>query len=76
MVRTVPAIESLFEFLFKYRPVVFQRGDLAFGSPWPIALTLLLGAVVGDITASSWAVVVLAASFPVYLLVRPKAPNA
>ena len=39
-------LESLFEFLFKYRPVVFERGDLAFGSPWPLALTLLLGAVV------------------------------
>jgi hypothetical protein len=26
-------IESVFEFLFKYRPVVFERGRLAFDAP-------------------------------------------
>ncbi len=37
----------LFELLFKYRPVVFQQGDLAFAPPWPAAAILIaLGAVV------------------------------
>ena len=30
-------MSSLFEFLFKYRPVLFQEGDLSFLSPWPLA---------------------------------------
>ena len=29
---------ALFEFLFKYRPAVFQQGDFAFGAPAPVAL--------------------------------------
>ncbi len=32
--------ESVFEFLFKYRPVVFEKGRLAFATPWPIYATL------------------------------------
>ncbi|MDH3479967.1 MAG: hypothetical protein OEO20_16855, partial [Gemmatimonadota bacterium] len=45
-------LERLFSFLFKYRPIVFERGDLGFGSPWPawvlaaVALALLALAVV------------------------------
>lgn len=35
-------LEDVFAFLFKYRPLVFDRGELAFGAPWP----LLLGVVV------------------------------
>ena len=27
------ALEALFEFLFKYRPVVFEKGRLAFAAP-------------------------------------------
>jgi uncharacterized membrane protein len=27
--------ESLFEFLFKYRPLLYQRGELSLGAPWP-----------------------------------------
>jgi uncharacterized membrane protein len=32
--------EALFEFLFKYRPLVYDRGELAFGlpAPWLVAL--------------------------------------
>jgi uncharacterized membrane protein len=33
-------LESVFEFLFKYRPVVFARGELALASPWPAAVAL------------------------------------
>ena len=28
-------MESLFEFLFKYRPLMFERGDIALSAPWP-----------------------------------------
>ncbi len=37
--------QGLFEFLFKYRPVVFERGDFALSAPWPI--WVLLAAVLG-----------------------------
>ena len=37
-------LESLFEFLFKYRPLLFQEGDFTFTSPWPWALGLLVAA--------------------------------
>ncbi|MGH7720861.1 MAG: hypothetical protein ACREON_18700 [Gemmatimonadaceae bacterium] len=37
--------ESVFEFLFKYRPVVFERGDLVFSPPWPAYVAALAGLV-------------------------------
>ena len=40
-------LESLFAFLFKYRPAVFEKGDFAFGSPTSVILLLLAGAVIG-----------------------------
>ena len=30
-------MSGVFEFLFKYRPVLFEEGELAFLSPWPTA---------------------------------------
>ena len=36
-------MESIFEFLFKYRPVVFERGEFMLGSSWPLAAAYLLG---------------------------------
>jgi uncharacterized membrane protein len=33
---------SVFEFLFKYRPFLFERGTLAFRPPWPAVATLVL----------------------------------
>lgn len=44
--------ETLFEFLFKFRRVLFQEGELAFATPWPIvvlvgvALLLAIPAVI------------------------------
>lgn len=38
--------ESLFEFFFKYRPVVFERGHFAFGAGRSSFLLLLIGAAV------------------------------
>src|SRR5688572_16380388 len=36
-------LESAFEFLFKYRPVVYEQGELAFGASWPAYVVLLVG---------------------------------
>ncbi len=36
-------LESVFEFLFKYRPVVFEKGRLAFATPWPVYAILAGG---------------------------------
>ncbi len=30
--------ESLFEFLFKYRPLIYQRGAFSLGASWPVVL--------------------------------------
>ncbi len=43
-------MSSLFEFLFKYRPVLFQEGDLSFLTPWPLTV-VALGAVVLGVPA-------------------------
>jgi len=32
-------MESVFEFLFKYRPLVYERGSFALSPPWPVAVT-------------------------------------
>ncbi|MFV2006603.1 MAG: hypothetical protein ACC667_04115 [Longimicrobiales bacterium] len=36
--------EGLFEFLFKYRLLVFQEGGFSFTSPWPWAIGLMVAA--------------------------------
>jgi len=33
---------SIFSFLFKYRPFLFERGTLSLRPPWPMALTVVL----------------------------------
>lgn len=35
-------MDAVFEFLFKYRPVVFERGQLVFGLSWPARVVVLL----------------------------------
>jgi hypothetical protein len=40
-------VESVFAFLFKYRPAVFERGDFTFGSPTSVIVLLIAGALVG-----------------------------
>src|SRR5262245_26647188 len=39
--------DTLFSFLFKYRPSVFAQGDLAFGSPASVIALLLVAAALG-----------------------------
>ena len=31
-----PWIETVFEFLFKYRPFLFQKGRFVMAPPWPL----------------------------------------
>lgn len=33
-------MESIFQFLFKYRPILFQEGEVVFATPWPLGLVL------------------------------------
>jgi uncharacterized membrane protein len=40
------ALEALFEFFFKYRPVVFEQGTFSLEAPVPIALLILAAAAV------------------------------
>jgi uncharacterized membrane protein len=40
-------MDGVFQLLFKYRPVVFEQGDLAFGAPGSVRTTLLAVAVLG-----------------------------
>ena len=40
-------MSSLFEFLFKYRPVLFQEGDLSFLTPWPLTVVAVGALVLG-----------------------------
>ena len=39
-------MESLFEFLFKYRLLVFQRGDFVLGVPWTVFVASVVGVAV------------------------------
>jgi hypothetical protein len=41
------ALGALFAFFFKYRPAVFQQGDLAFGAPAPLLVLALVGLAIG-----------------------------
>lgn len=40
-------LEGIFEFLFKYRPTEFAKGDFAFGAPWSVVILLLAAAAIG-----------------------------
>ena len=43
-------METIFEFLFKYRFLFFQEGDFTFASPWP-ALLILVGVALVTVPA-------------------------
>jgi hypothetical protein len=47
-------VESIFEFLFKYRPVLFREGDIVLRTPWPTLVLVGAGLVVVAIVASSY----------------------
>jgi uncharacterized membrane protein len=37
--------QTVFEFLFKYRPVVFENGQFVLNAPWPVMLFVIVGLV-------------------------------
>jgi uncharacterized membrane protein len=40
-VNGAPVLDRLFELVFKYRPVVFEQGDLGFSPLWPAAIAVV-----------------------------------
>ena len=48
-------MQAMFEFLFKYRLLLFQEGDFAFGSPWPTMVVLGLVAALSIPTVLTYA---------------------
>lgn len=49
-------MERLFEFLFKYRPLVFEQGEFAFGAPGSVRLWLVLAGVLGAGAVASYTI--------------------
>lgn len=47
-------MERLFEALFKYRPLLFQEGDLTFATPWPMALLVIAAAAVAVLAVATY----------------------
>ncbi|MGH7500199.1 MAG: hypothetical protein ACREL7_00440 [Longimicrobiales bacterium] len=45
-------MSSIFEFLFKYRPLVFSEGRLVFAAPMPLLWLIVVAALVG--AAAAW----------------------
>src|SRR3954468_12263275 len=48
-------IETVFAFLFKYRPEVFSKGDLVFGAPSSVMFLLALGMLIGGPAVMTYA---------------------
>jgi len=47
-------LERLFGLAFKYRPVIFAQGELAFSPPWPAALAVLAALVAAALAVWSY----------------------
>jgi len=47
-------LESLFSFLFKYRPILFVEGEVVFRASWPVGLLLLLALGAGGLAVLSY----------------------
>jgi uncharacterized membrane protein len=48
-------MESIFTFLFKYRPLLFQEGDFAFAAPWPVLAVLLVAGAAAAAAVATYA---------------------
>src|SRR5829696_2269013 len=48
-------LEGIFQFLFKYRPTEFAKGDFAFGAPFSVVVLLLAAAAIGIPAVLSYA---------------------
>lgn len=44
----------MFEFLFKYRPVLFREGDFTFLTPWPVGVLLAVGVAVAAVAVVTY----------------------
>jgi uncharacterized membrane protein len=44
----------VFEFLFKYRPLVFEQGDFAFGAPASVRLWLAVAGILGVVAVATY----------------------
>jgi uncharacterized membrane protein len=49
-------MDAFFELLFKYRPLVFEQGELAFLAPGSVRLALLAAGVAGALAVASYTV--------------------
>ena len=49
-------MDALFEFLFKYSPLVFEQGDFAFGAPSSVRLWLGVAGVVGASAVATYTI--------------------
>lgn len=47
-------MDAVFQFLFKYRPVLFQEGDLVLGTSWPIGILVGGVAVLGAVAVATY----------------------
>ena len=47
-------MQSLFELLFKYRPVVFEKGQFAFGAPWTLRVAALVVATLALLAVTTY----------------------
>ena len=46
-------MEGIFEFLFKYRPLVFEQGEFGFGAPASVRTWLLLAGLIAASTVAT-----------------------
>ena len=49
-------MDSLFEFLFKFRPIVFEQGEFAFAAPSDVRTWLGIAGVIGASAVTSSAI--------------------
>src|SRR3954470_18772 len=47
-------LEGIFQFLFKYRPTEFAKGNLAFGAPYSVFIVLVVVAAIGVAAVMSY----------------------
>src|SRR5262245_37452265 len=47
-------MEAAFEFLFKYRPLVFQKGQISLAAPWPVVVVAGVALAVGLAALASY----------------------
>jgi len=49
-------MDRIFEFLFKYRPLVFEQGDFTFGAPTSVRIWLVVGGLLAAAAVASYTI--------------------